>query len=166
MAKTVSVGYTDTPIAEVTSLELPRGLVNFGADFRIKSDVPNELVLTNLTSPMDRPERFRVAFNEIANVYSGSGIDPTCYAPSKKGVSVLVQVTGIYSVTDTVDSSYRVDLPISAHIVLKVPANENITADMIQTMLGRVVSGAYETGSETVSRIQSLLRGSLTPSDL
>lgn len=166
MSKSLSVGYTDTPISGVTSLELARGLVNYKADFRVKTSVPNEAVLTNLTSPVDRPERFRVAFSEIANIYSGSGIDPTCYAPSKKGVSILVQLTDIYSVSETNDPSYRVDLPVSAHLVIKVPANENITAATIQTLVGRMVSGLYETGSETTDRIASLVRGSLIPSDL
>lgn len=166
MSKSVSVGYTDTPISGVTSLDLSRGLVNFGADFRKKSESTNELILTNLTSPVDRPERFRYAYNDVANVYSGTGIDATVYSPSKKGVSVLIQLTETFSVTDSVDPTYRIDLPVSAHMVLKIPANENITAAMVETLIGRLASGAYETGSETVSRLQSILRGSLTPADL
>jgi hypothetical protein len=166
MSKTLSVGFTDTPIPDVTTLSLTRGLVNFGADYRVKSSTAGEVVVTNLTSPVDRPERFRIAFSEVANVYSGSGIDPTCYAPSKKGVSVLIQLTDIYSVTDDTDASYRVDLPVSAHLVLKIPSNENITSDAIQALVGRLVSGLYDTGSEETTRIVSLIRGSLTPSDL
>lgn len=166
MAKTVNVGYTDTPISGVTSLEFPRGLVNFAADFRKKSTTAQESILTNLTSPVDRPEKFRISYSDVANVYSGTDIDASVYAPSKKGVSVLIQLTEILSVTDSVDATFRVDLPISAHVVLKVPASEYLTSAMVQTFLGRLVSGLYDTGSLTTDRINAILRGSLTPGDV
>lgn len=166
MAKQVNVGYTDTAIGGVTSLSFARGLVNFGADFRKKTVSPSEVIITNLTSPVDRPEKFRFSYAEVSDVYSGSSIDPSVFAPSKKGVSVLAQVNETFSVTDSVDASYRVDLPVSCHIVIKVPSNDNLTSEMIQTMVGRLVSGLFDTGSTSVSRISSLMRGSLSPGDV
>lgn len=114
MAKTVNVGYTDTPIGGVSSLNFARGLINYGADFRRKLQNASELVMTNLTSPVDRPEKFRLSYSDVANIYSGTDIDASVYAPSKKGVSVLCQLTEVFSVTDSVDATFRVDLPISA----------------------------------------------------
>lgn len=166
MSKVVSAGYTDTAISGVTSLTLPRGLVNFAADFRVKKDGDTEAIVTNLTTPVDRPEKFRWNASDIANIYSGSDIDPSVYAPSKRGVSVLAQVTEVYSVTDTTDATFRIDLPVSAHLVLKVPASEYLTADILQTVVGRLVSGLFETGSTATSRIGALVRGSLLPKDL
>ena len=166
MAKSVSVGYTDTAIVGNPVLNLLRGSVNFGADFRVKQESPNEVILVNLTSPVDRPEKFRFSYSEVANIYSGTDVDPSVYAPSKRGVSVLCQLTETLSVTDDTDPSYRVDLPISAHLVLKLPANENITATMLQTIFARMASGLYATGLTTTSRIDSMVRGSLKPSDV
>lgn len=166
MAKVVNKGYTDTPIEGVTSLTFPRGLLNFKADFRVKSNQPNEVVLANITSPVDRTEQIRVAFSNIANVYSGTAIEPSLCAPTKRGVSVLCQVTDIISVTDSVDPDYRIDLPVSYHLVIKVPANENLTTSLIQEGLGRMVSGIFETGSVTLTRLEALIRGSLVPTDL
>lgn len=166
MAISVSTGYTDTAIPGNPVLNLLRGSVNFGADFRVKSQVPSEVILNNLTSPVDRQEKFRFSYSDIANIYSGTDIDPSVYAPSKRGYSVLCQLTETFSITDPTVPSYRVDLPISAHIVLKMPANENLTSAMIQTVTARVVSGLYETGLTTTSRISSLARGSLIPADL
>lgn len=166
MSKTVNVGYTDTAISGVTELDLARGLVNYGADFRKKSETPGELVITNITTPVDRPERFRISCSDVANIYSGSDVDPSAYAPSKKGVSVLCQLTEVLSVTDTVDAAFRIDLPLSAHIVLKLPSSEYLTPAMVETLLGRLISGLYDTGSETTTRISALLRGSLAPSDI
>lgn len=166
MAKTVAVGYTDTAISGVTSLDLARGLVNYAADWRVKQDEPGEVVLTNLTSPISYPERFRIGASEVADVYKGSGIDPGLYAPTRRGISVLCQLTETWKLTDSTDATYEVALPITGHIVLKIPSNENITPAMVDTFLGRLVSGLYETGSETTTRLASILRGSLIPSDL
>lgn len=166
MAKVINKGYTDTPVSGVTSLAFPRAILNFKADFRVKSDQPNEVVLTNITSPVDRPEQIRVAFSNIANVYSGTTIESSVAAPTKRGVSILCQVTDIISVTDNTDPDYRIDLPVSYHVVIKVPANENLTTTLIQEGLGRMISGLFDTGSTTLARLEALIRGSLVPSDL
>jgi hypothetical protein len=166
MTKTVTTGYTDTAISGVSSLTFPRGLVNLSKDFRVKSNNGKEVVLTNVTSPIDRPENVRLAYTEVANIYSGTGIEPSVAAPSKKGVSVLAQVTDVLSVTDSADADYRIDLPLSAHLVIKVPASEYITSAQVQTLIGRLLSGLFDTGSTAGTRLEAILRGSLVPSEL
>lgn len=166
MSKVVSVNHTDTPISGVTELSLERGLVNYGADFKVKVEMADSVILTNLTSPITAPEQFKFSVQDVANVYTGTAVDPNFYSPSKKGVSLLAQCNEVWTVTDTEDSTYQVELPVQAHIVLKVPKNENITPAMVEALLGRVVSGLYETGSEGTTRLQAMLRGSMKPSDL
>lgn len=167
MSKIKSTGYTDTPIAGVSSLTMARGLLNFKADFRVKSDKPGqEVTLTNITCPVDRPEKIRIAYSDVSNVYTGSGIDPSVSAPTKRGVSILVQATSVVSVTDDTVADYRVDLPLSCHLVIKVPASEFITSDDVKTAVGRLLSGLFDTGVSTNARLDAILRGSLTPSDL
>lgn len=166
MTKSVSVNYTDTAISGVSSLNLARGLVNFKADWKVKVDDASQLIATNLTSPLSAPETFRFGCQEVADVYKGARVDVSYASPTKRGVSVLSQLNEIWTVTDSADPTYRVDLPISAHIVIKVPNNENITPAMVQTLLGRVCSGFYNTGLATTERFQAMLRGSLKPSDL
>lgn len=166
MAKTINFGYTDTPISGVTSLTFPRGLVNFGADFKVRTEKKDEMILTNLSSPIDRPEKFRIQWQIVDSIYNGSGISEANQAPSVRGVSVLMQLTEVASITDSVDPSYRVDVPVSIHCVVRIPAVEELTEAHVQTALGRLVSGFYETGSTTTNRIKALLRGSLEPSDI
>lgn len=166
MSKSVSFGYTDTTIPDVTSLDLSRGLVNFGADFRVKAEKGNEVILTNITSPLDRPEKFRIAWSVVDNIYNGTGISEANQAQSVRGVNLLVQLTEIASITDSVDASYRVDVPLSYHVVIKVPAIEEITEAHVAAGLGRLVSGLFETGSETNDRLKAMLRGSLEPTDM
>lgn len=166
MAKSVVKNYTDTPISGVTSLTLPISVVNFGKDFRVKSDEPGEAILTNLTSPIDRPEKFRFAMSDIKDIYKNSGIDANLYSPSRRGVSVLVQLTDTYTVSDSTDTNYDVALPMEAHLVIKVPSNELISSQMIQDFVGRLTNGLFESGAVNTNRIKSLFRGSLIPTDL
>lgn len=166
MSKAINFGYTDTPISGVTELSFDRGLLNYKSDFRATTETPGEVILTNITSPIDRPENMRVAYSLLQDVYKGSGIDPKVQSPLRRGVSLLVQLTEVATVTDTVDLTYRVDLPISAHLVLKIPANADLTDAHVQTVVGRLVSGLYETGSLSTDRIKALLRGSLEPTDI
>lgn len=165
--KQLSMNYTDTAIsgANVVSLELPT--LNYGADFRVKKDEPSEAIITNLTSPINQPERLRIAHSDVADVYRNSGIDPTLYYPSKRGTQILVQLTDVFKVTDTEDASYEAHLPISAHLVVKVPNNELITPDVVVAEIERLIAGLYETtGTTTESRIKSVLRGALLPASL
>lgn len=167
MSKVVSTGYADTPVEGVPSLTFPRAVLNFGANFRVKSNQPGkEVVLTNISSPVDRPEKVRIAYSDISNVYNGTNIDASVYAPTKRGVSILVQVTETLSVTDATDPDYRIDLPVSYHLVVKVPASEFISAADIETGLGRLLSGLFDTGATTTSRLEAILRGSLVPTGL
>lgn len=167
MAKVINNGYTDTPVSGVSSLTFPRAVLNIQKDFRVKSNKDGkELVMTNITAPIDRPENIRLAFTDIANIYNGTGIEPSVAAPTKRGVSVLAQVTDVVSVSDSADADFRVDLPMSAHLVLKVPASEYITPAMVQALIGRLLSSLFDTGSTTDSRLAAILRGSLVSTEL
>lgn len=164
--KAINYGFTDTPISGVTSLELPRGLVNYGADFRVKSNTKDELIMTNLTCPIDRPEKVRIAWSQKKDAYANTGIAPAYQAPNTTGVSLLVQETVVGSVTDSTDPTYRVDAPISAHIVINTIPLQEVSENDVLMVVGRLVSSLFETGSEANTRLKALLRGSLEPSDL
>lgn len=166
MTKEISWGFIDTPVDGVTELTLDRPVLNFSQDFRIKTEKPGEVVLTNLTTPLDRPESIRIATSDIKDIYSSTNIDPSVYAPSKRGVSILAQLTDTLSVSDTTDPEFRVDLPVSAHLVIRVPANEYMSADKVQILVSRLVSSLYETGKDDTTRIDGLLRGALVPRDV
>lgn len=167
MAKQLSVNYTDTAISGATAVQLTLPTLNYNADFRVREDEPNEAIITNLTSPIDQPERFRTAHSDVADVYRNTGIDPTMYYASRRGTQILAQLTDVYKVTDSADASYEALLPVSAHLVLKVPNNDLITDTLAITVLERLLACLYETtGTETSTRIAALLRGALLPSSL
>lgn len=166
MAKTTTFGYTDTADGGATTKSLTRCNLNYSADFVAQDKSDKRFVGANKTSPIDQLETIRVQATDIPDVYKGTTIDPAVYAPSRKGLSLVCQVNDILRVTDTVDASFMADLPISCHIVMKVPSSSFITAAQVETVLTRAISLFYNSNSVLTDRIGSLLRGSTTPTGL
>lgn len=162
MAYSIAYNVSDTPISGADmKLQLPA--VNFSTDFRVERDEPDELIVTNLTSPIGIPERFRFGFSTIANVYNGTRIEPAMRSQMIQGVSVLCQLNDTWTVTDSADPTYSILLPVSCHVVLKVPNSPALTGDNIQYLLTRTISGLMPQGQVGTQRLAALLRGSLRP---
>lgn len=166
MTKQLIFNRTDTAISGVSSLALPLAVLNLPVDFVVKSRNAKDVTLSNITSPLGAVETIRFAVNDVANVYTGSSIQPTLWATSKHGVSVLAQINEIFSITDTVDATFRQDLPMSAHIVLKVPDSEFMTGDLLKAIVGRLADTLFNAGVVTSERLAALTRGSLLPQDV
>lgn len=166
MPKTTSFGFTDTAPTGGATKTLTRPNLNYAADFAKKEDSEKRCVITNLTAPYDQPETIRFEIADIKNIYNGTMIDPSVYATSKAGISLVCQVNDILRVTDSADSTYQVDLPISAHFVIKMPKSQYITASDIEKVVARCVASLYDTDSIGTSRIDALVRGSMAPSTL
>lgn len=167
MARLLGTNSTDTPQTGVSDVKLTIPALNYSADFRVMVDRPEEAVITNITSPLDEPERFRFAHQSVADVYKGSGVDPTLYYATRKGTQILCQLTEVLPVTDSENPLYRAVLPLSCHLVIKVPNNDLMSAEVVTSYIERMLAGLYEVqaGSQT-SRLRSLLRGALLPTVL
>lgn len=158
--KKVSV---DTPISGSPTLNLLLAPLNYAVDFAVVQDTPGEVKISNVTCPTDRPELMRFAVSEVRDIYKGANIDPNLYTPSRRGVSLVVGLSSVYSITDTANASYTAAVPISGHIVLKMPNNQLLTGQMIKDFLARLTDGMFNTGVVDTTRLQSLFRGSLRP---
>lgn len=156
----------DTPVSGVPTLDIACPTLNFGVDFAVKESNASEATLINLTGTVSDVETIRVKRADVANVYTNSGIDPSYQAPSKRGQSVVTQINAVYTVTDTADASYRVDLPVQCHLVLKIPHNPLMTEGVALDLAKRCFSTLFDTGSTTSDRLKRVLRGSLVPFDL
>lgn len=164
MSATVNKGYPNNAV-----LNLSRTDLAYEDNFVIKSmTAGKEVILTNFLSPVDRPEKIRIAYSDVANVYGGTGIEPSRIAPTKRGTSILLQYTNVLSVTDPdgVDPESRIDLPVSYHMVVKVPASEYLTPALILEGIGRLIGVLFNSGDLSSLRLEGLLRGSLVPPGL
>lgn len=164
MSKTISWNRSDTAVTEVGAFEADS--LNYAADFAKREGAASDITLVNTTGPADRTETVRYAVTKINNIYSGTSVDPSAFALSKRGASVLVQVNDIITVTDST-TNYRYDLPISAHMVVKTSLDEVITDDVLTAIVQRLIGATYEQSGRNVGeRISKLIRGAVVPSAL
>lgn len=160
---TVSSLYKDT-------LTAPKNIsvvnLSYATDFKKSSDEPEEAIITNITgSELTSPESLRYGVSQVANVYTGTRTDATTQFPSKKGVQILVELNENYRAVNSV-TGLEVDLPCKGRIVLRVPNNSAVTADLIGDLLQRTIAAAFATNLSTSSRVVGLVRGSLLPDGL
>lgn len=166
MAIKLQQPWTDTAVSGATSATLSLPVLNYGVDWGKQTNSGSEAFITNVTVPLESPQRFKFARADVSNVYTNTGIDPNMMLPTKRGTSIVCQLTSVYDVVDTENAAFRQQLPISCHVVIKVPNNELITADVVKDYLCRTLAGLFETGSSNSERLALLLRGSLLPSTI
>jgi hypothetical protein len=163
MALSGSFGYTAE--SESKSLSIP-DMDWDGGNYAVITKGSDTTIVTNTTSPLDQPETIRWSVQGIRNIYANTGIDPAYFATSKRGVSLLAQTNDIYRISDSDNATYRVDLPVSSHFVVKAPLHDLLTPDIILSVILRNVSNLFDTGSTGSSRLAQLLRSGTTPTNL
>jgi hypothetical protein len=134
------------------------------ADYAVVSDNGNECRVTSITADLSTPRTVRYAAQDVANIYSGTDIDPSAYAPVRRGKSVVIQTTLNVKVTDSGDPSFLVLLPLQMHTVVKMPITDYLDSSTVNRILrdhfGDIIVGADS------DRLPRLLRGALKPSEL
>lgn len=156
-------GTVDTNISGVTPPSLTLPVINFPIDYRVKVDNSKEVVITNITTPLDQPESIRFGYSEISDIYKNAGLNTDQIIGSKNGLSVLAQLNTTLKVTDDTSATVLGYLPISAHIVLKVPKSGYITDDVLKSVISRLVGTCYNEGK---FNLMTLTRGAITPKGL
>jgi hypothetical protein len=161
-------GVQDTATTPATGTRiLNPAPINFGADYRIISESPSEVILTNLTSPAGAPETVRIAFSDVTDIFKGSKLASTSQTidstVDRRGLSLLVQING--SLLNGSDPQTL--FPYSANIVLKLPLGCNPDDTTVGEILPRLLGHLYGTKDTTISsRINALVRGALAPVEL
>lgn len=163
MSTVISTGTSDTTISGASAPTLTLPIINYGADFRVKTESSSEVVVVNTTSPLDQPESIRFGYSEIADIYAKSGLNSDLVSGTKKGINLLVQVNDTIKVSDPTAPTFVQYLPISAHVVIKVPQSSVITPAVVQTLINRLCGSLYENAT---TNLPSLLKGVLKPKAL
>lgn len=113
-------------------------------------DDPGNAVIVNVAGALDQPNSIRYSVSPVADVFKQSPVNPGV-GQNPAGVNILIQVNEVWKVTDT-DLGERL-LPVSGHIVLKLPTDAQVTASAVGSLIDRVVGavardvdGTLETG--------------------
>lgn len=138
-----SFGYTDS-LAAPTSYFVD-SMPNTKDDYAIKSQLANEVVLVNTTTPADQVETVRFAITDIANVYNAAEISPTLQSAVKRGKSFVVGLNSTIRVTG--DDGIITDYPVQSHIVVKFPLSANISAEDLRRQVLRNLAFLFEGGN-------------------
>jgi hypothetical protein len=113
---------------------------------------------------METPRIVRYAAQDVANIYSGTDIDPSAYAPVRRGKSVVIQTSLNVKVTDENDPAFLVLLPVQIHTVIKVPITDYLSSNHLNEILRNHFGDIITKSNE--DRLPRLLRGALKPSEL
>lgn len=163
MSKTISTIITDTPISGVTAASLTVPTLNYDADFRLKTGSANEVIMVNTTTSLDADETIRLSVAEVSDIYKNSGISADLVSDTKQGYSLLLQINQIVKVNDSANPAYESHIPLSAHMVIKLPKAEAITNDTIKNLVSRVIAPLYDKGT---LKALSMLKGAISPKGL
>lgn len=160
---TVSDDYSDT-VTATKSLAIPD--LDFKHDFSKKEDEPTSASIVNTTSAGLNPsETVKFGYSTVANIYTNTDVDAAAYAPSKRGVQVMAEISENYKAVNSVTGD-EVILPCKGRVVLRFPSMSCVNETLIKDLLYRSISASLSTGSTDATRIIELAKGSLLPSGL
>lgn len=165
MSEELNLGFTNTATDPATPARtLSPSPINFGADWRVLSDEPGEVVLTHINVPTSRPVKARFAVSEVADIYKGSLIEaPAMFSPgsSRRGLALLNQL-----VLTGMDGNGQLS-PYTVGITARIPTTAEMSPDDLVVAIQQLLGLLFETGaSDTASRLSSLLHQALKPVDL
>lgn len=135
--------------------------INSG-DFVVTARTTDDVTETNLKSGLATPECFQFGRRLVKDIYANTSVDSAYKCPSKAGIKILLNWTATGTLTDTENSLFRQEFPLSVRTTVTVPASDYISADDVVAIMERAWGGAFEDGTDVTSaRISELLRGAL-----
>jgi len=128
-------------------------------DYSYLVDDPGMAILKNVSAALDQPSTIKYGVSPAPDMFKNSEATPIT-GQRLDGLNILVQVNEVWKVTDT-DLGIRY-LPVSGHMVLKVPIDEQVTAAAVAALGNRVIGATVRGISGTVSDGLDLLLHGVT----
>jgi len=130
--------------------------------WRYTAEQPGEAILGCVDDSRDMPTSIRYGITPITDIFKGTSLSPV-QDQVKTGTSVLVQVTQSWKVTDgAVNDPALYYLPVSAHLVLRLPTDALVTEARVALLLGELIGSMGCTiadGEAFEDAIRPLLHG-------
>lgn len=117
-------------------------------------DDPGQAVMKNVVNGLDQPNTIRYSLATVADVFKGSDVSAAA-GQRADGLSILAQITESWKVTDSVTGEAYY-LPVSAHMVLKVPVDANVTGALLAALVARL-AGALDRGTTDMAEVLTSL---------
>jgi hypothetical protein len=136
--------------------------ISWATEYRAKSVSNGEAILESFATPLGSPSAFKANYRTVQNIYRDSPISQNARSASTKGINLYFQNTETWDVTDSVDLTYNVKLPVSCSISITIPENALITASEVRALINRTYGFTYD----STDRLATLIRGALVPTNL
>jgi len=159
MTKSVSMVTSDPSGSAITH---SFGTADFADCLRVLEQGPRKVIYTDITAPVDQPSTIRIAQTSRPNIYAGTSIDPSMFLPTRKGTDTIIEVREVWSIVDSVDTTYLGYAPVRAALTLTLPDGGGISAVDVLELLGRVIGmglAADESDVTLVDGATNLLHG-------
>lgn len=169
MSRTISYNLTPTPGTTLRTAKLSLDFIDFSSNgaFTKTVDEPDLCVLSNKNAPLDAPCTLTYIRQNVKNVYGNKVISEANQTPNKAGVKNVVKLDTVLTITDSVDATYRADVPFSCSISCTTGVDALLTDNIVLTLLSYAVSSMFTdaTAAATVSsaRIANIRRGAMVP---
>lgn len=156
MAKISNFRFTNT--TDSTHTITPK-LLGFVANYSVKTDTADDVILNNKTAPIDCEELVEFRSRPIAKVNTNLNLQYP--SPIKSGIQYQVVVEDTLSTTDDTDSEFRVDEPIVCQITIRHPRSGNIGNDQVSAVVMRAISALVR--ADGTWRFDDLMRSAERP---
>jgi len=161
MSQTLTLGPNGTDVPTIGTIDLAVEPLHFDSDFAIVEEAPGKVVYADLTAPLDQPWSLRIQQSTRANIYSGTSIDPSAYASSKRGVDTVVEIRGIGKVVDSV-SGAEVLLPFRWALTSTMPVHATVDKTVCLALVKRLLASTALMSEDGIQEgLGNLQRGAL-----
>lgn len=128
--------------------------------FKLLSNSPNEAVYVNVAGALDQPNKVRHAVQTVPDMFKGLDIEPDA-GQRTDGLSILSQIIETWKVEDAANTAFNpYYLPVSAHMVIKLPIDALITSNVLGSLFLRLAGSIWGAPGQTLAQAwDPLLRG-------
>lgn len=153
-------GWTDTTTTSNRGHITPYAVAPV-TNFAKVVDEAEQVVLTNKTCPLDQPEQLTYTCKKLDRVTSTIELQHPLSV--RNGVQYVVKVEEVLRQKDT-DGNIISDEPIVMYLTVRHQLTGNISNNVIEKVLKRLVGACYKDSDNTMApRFEDLMRSALVP---
>lgn len=127
-----TIDHVGSPVTPLTS----------DAGYVLSTDTPGMSILKNTAAPLDQPNTIKYSVTSVSDMFKNTDLTAIEGQQGVQGINYLVQVLESWAMRDGIADPVAL-LPVSAHVVLKLPLHSAVTAvavhGLIQRLLGAIV---------------------------
>lgn len=160
MAKVVTPSFVISSSTDQTSNDVALRMPKFASTFAKTEDVAGSCTLARKAAPVDADCVYQIKAKHVDKV-NLSLIKNMYPAAVSDGVQMSVRMEAVISITDSVDATYREDVPVVIQTNFIAGLNGNVSSSQLELALKAAIGAWYYTDGST--RIADLIRTATEP---